>query len=202
MNQNKIILSEFISLDGVMEGPGPVDAFEHAGWTIPFFNDDIAKYKLNELVAAGSLVLGRVTYKVFASTWPKMTDKVTGTQTSLPGGFATRMNSIQKYVVSTTLKPEDVTWQNSTLISSHVIEEIKKLKTSTTGDLLLVGSGTLAQTLIQNDLIDEFRLLVYPIILGKGKRLFTSTGLTSLELAGKQDFTNGVTALHYRLHEK
>jgi len=198
----KIVVSEFVSLDGVMEGPGPVDSFEFAGWTIPFFNDEISSYKAKELFAAGSLLIGRNTYNLFASTWPKMTDKIMGTdEKNLPGGFAGRMNGIQKYVVSTSLKQNDLSWDHSKLIGPNVVEELSKLKADSSQDLLLVGSATLVKTLIQNDLVDELKLLVYPVILGSGKQLLANIKYSKFNLIQSQAFSNGVLLQHYQLQK-
>src|SRR5580700_5450234 len=131
----KIVVTEFVSLDGVFEDPGGSEGTKHAGWTFTFDRGDEGdKYKLDELDAADAQLLGRVTYEGFAAAWPSITDEV---------GFATRMNSMPKYVVSTTLTSAD--WENSTIISDNVAEEIRALKSKYDGDILVAGSGTLAR---------------------------------------------------------
>jgi dihydrofolate reductase len=144
----KIILTEFLSLDGVMENPA---------WTMPYWNDEIAKFKYDELFASGILLLGRVTYQGFAAAWPSRTDEQ---------GFADRMNNLPKVVVSTTLK--ELAWNNSSLVKDNVVEEVTRLKQQSGQDILIGGSCILANTLMLHDLIDEYRLLVYPLVVGKG----------------------------------
>ncbi len=149
----KLVVTEFLSLDGVMEAPEK--------WTFQFWNDDLAKFKLDELFASDAHLLGRVTYQIFAGAWPSRSDEE---------GFADRMNSLPKYVVSTTLKKAE--WKNSHLIRENSAAEILKLKQQPGRNILVAGSATLVQTLIQHDLIDEYHFLVFPIVLGGGKRLF------------------------------
>ena len=174
----KIIVTEFITLDGVIEAPHE--------WSFPYWDDGIAKFKLDEVLEGTALLLGRVTYKGFADAWPERTDE---------SGFADKMNSMPKYVVSTTLgKPA---WNNSTLIKENAAEEIKKLKDSEGGDILVAGSGELIQMLIEHDLIDEYRLLVYPLVLGKGKKLFGAKHRVELTLMEEQKFEKGVALLRY-----
>jgi dihydrofolate reductase len=148
----KIIVSEFITLDGVIEGPE---------WSMPFFNEEIGQLKKDDLFASDALLLGRVTYEIHASAWPSEKDEE---------GFADRMNSIPKYVVSSTL--EKLEWNNSRLIRGNIPEEIEKLKREISRDILIDGGSDLVNLLMQHDLIDEYRLLVHPLVLGKGKRLF------------------------------
>jgi len=145
----KIVVSEFVSLDGVMEDPR---------WTFTYWNDEIAQFK-GEESSADALLLGRVTYQGFAAAWPGSKDV-----------GAPYFNSVRKYVVSTTL--DTVEWNNSTLIKDNIVEEITTLKQQDGQDIAVHGSATLVQTLMRHDLIDEYRLLVYPIVLGSGKRLF------------------------------
>jgi len=173
----KVVVTEFLTLDGVMEAPEK--------WTSPFGNAEIAKYKSDELFASDTL-LGRVTYQGFAAAWPSRTDE---------SGFADRMNSLPKFVVSTTLK--EVEWNNSNLIKENVAEEVSRLKQQPGQNILIYGSGALVHTLAQHDLIDEYRLLVYPVVLGSGKRLFKDGSDTTLKLAETQAFSSGVVALHY-----
>lgn len=150
---SKVVVTMFLSLDGVLSEP--------QNWSFPYWNDDIAAFKTDELLATDAHLLGRVTYEGFAAAWPSRSDEA---------GFADKMNSLPKYVVSTTLAKAD--WNNSTIISENVADAISELKQQYEGDILVAGSATLVQTLIQHDLVDEYRLLVYPIVLGKGKRLF------------------------------
>ena len=149
----KVVVSEYVTLDGVMEEPGT--------WSFQFWNDEAAKFKFDELFASDALLLGRVTYQGFAKAWPSMTDEQ---------GFADRMNSLPKFVVSTTLK--EVEWNNARLMKGNIAEEVSKLKQQPGQDILIAGSADLVHTLMQHDLIDEYRLLVHPIVVGSGKRLF------------------------------
>jgi dihydrofolate reductase len=159
----RIVVTEFVSLDGVMEAPGGGEEFEHGGWSFEFNRgDDGDKFKLDELMAADAQLLGRVTYEGFARAWPSMTDEA---------GFAEKMNSMPKYVVSTTLSDDDADWNNSTVIRDDVPGRISKLREETDGDVLVAGSARLVETLAANDLVDEYRLMVFPIVLGSGKRL-------------------------------
>jgi dihydrofolate reductase len=179
-------MSEFVSLDGVMEGPGAMDDFEFAGWTMPYASAEIMKFKYDELFAADALLLGRVTYDGFADAWPKITEA---------GDFGERMNGIQKYVVSKS--EQTLGWNNSKLINGSVVEEIANLKQQSGKDLLVAGSSVLVQTLLQHDLVDEYRLLVYPVVLGKGKRLFKEGSHAKLKLEEVKSFSSGVTLLRY-----
>jgi len=159
---SKLVVSEFVTLDGVMEDPGGSEGFERGGWAFQFERGPEGdKFKLDELLAADAMLLGRKTYEGFATAWPDRTDEA---------GFADKMNSMRKYVVSTTLK--DPQWQNSTVIGENVAEEIAKLKQQPGGDILVAGSAQLVQTLLEHDLVDEWRLMVFPVVLGAGKRLF------------------------------
>ncbi len=178
----KVIVTMFVSLDGVMEEPA---------WTMPYWNDEIAKFKLDELFATDAHLLGRVTYQGFAAAWPSRTDEQ---------GFADRMNSLPKYVVSTTL--EKAEWNNSTIIKENIVEEVSKLKQQPGQDILVAGSGTLVQTLMQHDLIDEYRLLVYPVVLGKGKQLFRDGSKATLKLVETKAFSSGVVLLRYQPDRK
>jgi dihydrofolate reductase len=175
----KVVVSEYVTVDGVFE--------DLDKWHFDFWHDDIAKYKLDELFASDALLMGRVTYEVFASTWPDQTDEE---------GFADRMNSLPKYVASTTLKEAD--WNNSTVISGDVPEAIASVREDDDVTLLLGGSGQLANTLLENDLVDELRLLVHPIVFGKGRRLFDGQlDPKKLKLTDSTPFATGVIALHY-----
>jgi dihydrofolate reductase len=182
----KLVVSEFVSLDGVMEDPGGAENFDFGGWTIPYWNDDLAVFKTEELLASDALLLGRVTYQGFAAAWPSMKDEA---------GFADRMNSNRKYVVSSTLDKAE--WNNSTVISADPIEAVTQLKQEPGQDILVGGSATLVQALMRNRLVDELRLAVYPIVLGKGKRLFGDSH-TKLELVQQQPTSTGVNLAVYR----
>src|SRR6476660_8720486 len=188
----KLVVTEFITLDGVFEDPGGAGEFEHGGWSFKFNRGPEGdKFKYDELMAADAQLLGRLTYEGFAKAWPTVTDA---------GDFGDKMNNMPKYVVSTTLSDKDATWTNSEVIREDVPGEVAKLKTKIKGDILVAGSGRLVQTLAENDLVDEYRLMVYPIVLGSGKRFFgVGTPMKTLELVDtKQMGTDGVTLLTYR----
>src|SRR5437868_9017745 len=165
----KLIVTEFVSLDGVFEDPGGAEDYEHGGWTFEYDRgDDGNKFKLDELMEAEVQLMGRVTYEGFAEAWP-----------SREGPFADKLNQDPKYVVSTTL--EDPEWQNTTVIDGDVAGELSKLKERTDGVILVAGSGTLVRTLLEADLVDELRLMVFPTVLGRGRRLFPD-GIDRLKL--------------------
>ncbi|MDZ4721977.1 MAG: dihydrofolate reductase family protein [Roseiflexaceae bacterium] len=172
----KIILSVYISLDGVVENPA---------WTGPYWNDEIAKFKLDELFSSDALLLGRVTYQGFAQAWPSMTDQQ---------GFADRMNTMPKFVASQTL--ETAEW-NASLIKENIAAEVSALKQQFSQNLLIYGSANFVQTLMQNNLIDEYRLLVHPVVLGTGQRLFGEGSTATLKLTATTTFSSGVVALTY-----
>ena len=184
----KIVVSEFISLDGVVEDPGGAEKFKHGGWSFKFRDDQVPKFKLDELDASDALLLGRITYEGFAKAWPSVKDDV---------GFADKMNSMAKHVVSTTLK--SLNWNNSRLIKTNVGEEVKRLKQQAGKDILVYGSGKLVNTLLQLDLVDELRLMFHPVVLGSGKRLFDDTAETMkvLKLAESRTFPSGIVLLSY-----
>jgi dihydrofolate reductase len=176
----RIVWSEYMSLDGVVDEPGE--------WSIPYFSDDLAKYKYDELFASDALLLGRITYQGFAAAWPTMEE--------IEGEFAVKMNTLPKYVASTTLEAAE--WNNSTVIRENVPGEVSKLKHQAGDDILIGGSGTLAKTLMQHDLIDEIRMLVHPIAVGTGKRLFEGASApVALKLVETRSFDSGVVALTY-----
>jgi dihydrofolate reductase len=160
----KLVFTEFITLDGVIEAPGGGEAFEQGGWAFKFNRgDDGDKFKFDELMASEAQLLGRVTYVGFARAWPSMPDT---------GEFGEKMNGMPKYVVSRTLGPADATWTNSTVIGDDVAGQVARLKEQLTGDILVAGSAQLVRTLAAHDLVDEYRLMLFPIVLGRGKRLF------------------------------
>jgi dihydrofolate reductase len=176
----RVVASEFVSLDGVMEDPS---------WTFGFESDDRDQFKFDELAAADALLLGRVTYEGFASAWPQMEEQT--------GEYGAWMNGYPKHVVSTTLQ-EPLEWNNSTLVEGDVAEEVSRLKDQPGKDILIFGSADLVNTLMQHDLIDEYRLMVFPVIVGSGKRLFNEGGDTrSLKLVGTQTFDSGAIVLTY-----
>lgn len=159
----KLVVSEFLTLDGVMEDPGGAEGFERGGWAFRFERGEEGdKFKLDETLDAEALLLGRKTYEGFAAVWPTVEDEA---------GFADKMNSMPKYVVSSTLDHAD--WNNSTVITGEVADEVARLKSETEGDLLVAGSAQLVQALVEHELVDELRLMVYPVVLGSGKRLFS-----------------------------
>jgi dihydrofolate reductase len=165
-----IVVSEFITLDGVIEGPGQDPTFDRSGWAFQFARGPEGdQYKLQEIKAAGALLLGRVAYEGFAQAWPSMPKD--------EFGFAEKMNSMPKYVVSRTLERAD--WNNTTIVRGDIAEEVPKLKREVDGDILVNAGAQLAQGLIEHDLVDEYRLMLYPILLGAGKRLFADTSLTA-----------------------
>lgn len=175
----KIIVTEYLSIDSVMEEPE---------WTVPFRSEEAAKFKHAELFASDALLLGRVTYEGFAQGWPSQKDEQ---------GFADRMNSLPKFVVSTTLS--ELEWNNSSLIKENVVEEVARLKQQPGQNILIYGSGELVHTLMQHDLIDEYRLMVCPIVLGKGKRLFKEgSDAKTLKLAETKTFASGIVVLTYQ----
>ncbi len=176
----KVVVTEFLSLDGVMEEPA---------WTFKYWNDEIAKFKGEESSASDALLLGRVTYQGFAAAWPESKDE-----------GADYFNGVRKYVVSTTL--DKAAWNNSMLIKDNIVEEITKLKQQDGEDIIVHGSATLVQTLIQHDLVDCYRLLVYPLVLGKGKRLFKEGTTATLKLVEARSVSSGVTALIYEPDRK
>jgi dihydrofolate reductase len=182
----KIVVTEFVSLDGVMEDPGGAEGFKHGGWTFEFDSGDEGnQLKLDETLEADALLLGRVTYEGFAAAWPSMED---------PVGFADKMNSMPKYVVSSTL--ESPAWNNSTVLEGDVGEAVGKLKQEIDGVILVGGSAQLAQSLIELDLVDELRLMVFPVVLGSGKRLFgEASDKRTLRLAGSKTVGDGIVIL-------
>jgi len=182
----RIVVTEFVSLDGVMEDPGGSENFAQGGWSFKISRGDEGdKFKLDETFGSEALLLGRVTYEGFAEAWP-----------SRDGEFADKFNSMPKYVVSSTLADPD--WNNTKVLKGEIAEEVAKLKQEHDGDIVVHGSARLAQTLIEHDLVDELRLMVYPVVLGSGKRLFgdTSDG-KPLRLVDSKVVGDGVAILIY-----
>jgi dihydrofolate reductase len=183
-----VVVTEFITLDGVFEDPGGSEQTEHGGWSFKFWSDESGKYKSDELVASDAMLLGRVTYEGFAAAWPEMTDE---------SGFADRMNGLPKYVASRTL--DKLEWQNSHLIEGDVVEAVSALKQQDGQNILVHGSGELANTLLRAGLVDELRFLVSPIVLGSGRRFFEEGSPPKvMELAEAVSLDTGVLALTYR----
>lgn len=170
-----IVVTEFVSLDGVMENPA---------WTFTYWNDEIAAFKGAETTASDALLLGRVTYEGFAAAWPQSEDE-----------GAAYFNNVRKYVVSTTLKTLD--WHNSHLMNADIVNQIRQLKQTDGNDITVHGSATLVQTLMHHDLVDRYRLLVYPVVIGAGKRLFGTGIPATLKLISAQTFSSGVVGLIY-----
>lgn len=182
----RVVVSEFVTLDGVMEAPG---GEEHpdgkGGWTMRFFDADAGQFKFEELSAADALLLGRVTYEHFAAAWPSMSDEQ---------GFAERMNGLPKFVASTTLH-EPLEW-NATPLAGDFADAIRGVKSRFDGDILVFGSAELVGSLVEHDLVDEYRLMVFPVILGSGKRLFPDgVGVTDLKLVDTKTTRNGIAIL-------
>lgn len=198
----RIVVSEFVTLDGVMEAPEK--------WSFPFWNEDLGKFKFDELFASDALLMGRETYEIFAKAWPNLTDEKNWERIKAAGGevgdipkenpFADRMNSIAKFVVSTSL--EEAGWNNSRVVKGDVVAEVSRLKQQPGKAILIYGSGALVDSLTQHDLVDEYRLLVYPVVLGSGKRLFRDTSDKSLKLLETKPFSSGVVLLRYRPEKK
>jgi dihydrofolate reductase len=174
-----VVVSEFVTLDGVMEDPS---------WSFPYYSEEQEKYKLDELLASDALLLGRVTYEGFAAAWPTMTDEQ---------GFADRMNSLPKYVATRTLK--DLAWNNSHVLEGDIAGAVSELKQQPGQDILVGGSAQLVQTLTEHDLVDEYRLMVFPVTVGKGNRVFADGAATKIfELIKARTFASGVSVQTYR----
>jgi dihydrofolate reductase len=188
----KLMVMSFVSLDGVVQGPGGPDedrdgGFEHGGWAVPYFDPQTIELMESLTARAGALLLGRRTYDVFAATWPLA---------EADDPIGARMNGLPKYVASRTL--ETVAWQNSTLLTGDVGEAVSRLKQDEGGEIQVHGSGGLVQTLIERDLVDEFHLLVFPVLIGSGKRLFAEGTIPArLRLAGTATSGTGVQISTY-----
>jgi dihydrofolate reductase len=188
----ELIIAEFITFDGVIQAPGGADedtdgGFTHGGWTQPYWHDAIGEHFFQAMSGADALLLGRKTWQIHGSAFESMEDDP----------FASTLNNVRKYVVSTTLTSADA-WRNSTLISGNIVEEIRKIKGEPGKNILLDGSSVLAHTLIENDLVDEFMLHVYPLVLGSGKRLFPDGKRVNLTLVESQTLPTGVVYQRYR----
>src|SRR6266487_30527 len=182
----RLVVTEYISVDGVVEAPSGNEQFERTGWTDDFSRGaDGDQFKVDETMAADAQLLGRVTYETFAAAWPQF-----------EGEFADKFNSMPKYVVSSTLR--DPEWNNTTVLEGDLVDEVTKLKQRYERDVILHGSPQLVQALIEHDLVDALHLLVYPVIVGAGKRLFDGTSETKrLRLAETRTFGDGVHLLVY-----
>jgi len=189
----KIIVHEFITLDGVIQAPGAADedtdgGFVHGGWTLPYWHDDIGAHFFQAMTQADTLLLGRKTWQIHAGAFEPM---------AAGDPFGDVMNGVRKVVVSTTLKSA-ADWRNSTLISSNIVEEVRKLKKQSGKNLLIDGSSVLIHTLAENDLVDEYSLHVYPLVLGSGKRLFPARKRINLKLIESQALPTGVLFQRYQ----
>jgi dihydrofolate reductase len=185
----KVVAAEYLTVDGVMTDPGGVGEIEHGGWSNPYFNDELAKHQSEQLFASDALLLGRVTFEGFAAAWPSMEEA--------EGEFAVRMNALPKFVASRSLK-EPLAW-NGRLLKGNLAEEVANLKEQPGQDLLIYGSGQLVDELHQHGLIDEYRLMVFPVTLGTGKRLFQAGGnKRDLKLSETKVTSTGVAVLTYQ----
>lgn len=186
MNQRTLIVSEFVTLDGVMEAPGGEPGHPHSGWVFDFMSPEQEQFKLDEVLAADTLLIGRVTYESFAAAWPERS-----------GPFADRMNGMPKYVVTETLT--ELAWNNAARLEGNIAQRVAALKQQDGGDILVAGSRTLVHTLMAHDLVDEYRLMIFPVILGSGRRLFPeTTNKTVLKLVDTRTFDTGVQVHTYR----
>jgi dihydrofolate reductase len=187
----RIVVTEFMSLDGVVEDPGGDSSYKHAGWTFKIDQgEEGAQFKLNETRDSEALLLGRVTYQGFAAAWP-----------SVKGEFGDKFNNMPKYVVSSTL--EKAEWNNSTVLKGDVVKEVSKLRQKPGGDIVVHGSSKLVQTLLAHDLVDELRLMVFPVVLGSGRRLFgESSDMKRLRLVDSKAVGDGVLILTYQPADK
>jgi len=184
-SMRRIVVTEFVSLDGIFEDPGGAEDYKYGGWTMPYFNDECMHFKTEELQAADAQLLGRVTYEGFAKAWPERSGDE----------FSDKFNSMPKYVISKTIKK--TTWNNSHIINKDFAQEIAKLKAKEGKDILVAGSGQLVNFLLELGLIDEIRLLVYPLVLGTGKHLFKDS-YAKLKLIEAIPFKTGVVAFRYK----
>jgi dihydrofolate reductase len=192
MTMRKIVVSEFISLDGVIQAPGGADedtqsGFAHGGWTGPYWHDDIGAHFFQEIGQSDALLLGRKTWQIHGGAFEPMAEG---------DPFGDVMNTMPKYVVSTTLTTA-AAWRNSTLISSNVVEEVRALKAQTGKNIAIDGSSVLVHTLAQHALVDQYSLLVYPVVLGGGKKLFPDGVRLNLRLIESRPFPSGVVLMRY-----
>jgi dihydrofolate reductase len=182
----RIVAAEYLSLDGIVEDPGPTGEFKHRGWTVPYWNDELAEYQSELLFGSEALLLGRVTYEEFVASWPLRSGDP----------FTDKINAMPKFVASTTLE-EPLRW-NATLLQGDVIAAVRELKEQPGQGLLIYGSGAFVDTLTQNGLIDVYRLMIYPVALGSGERFFRDGGeMSTLKLTDATTTTTGVVILTY-----
>ena len=189
----KLIVAEFVSLDGVMQAPGGVDedtegGFIHGGWTMPYWHDDIGTHFFEAMSQCDTFLLGRKTWQTHGEAFEPMADG---------DPFGDVMNNLKKYVVSATLTSADA-WRNSTIISQNVVEEVRKLKEAPGKNISVDGSSVLVHTLAKHDLVDEYSLLVYPLALGKGKRVFPDDLRVNLKLIESKPFPSGVVLMRFQ----
>jgi dihydrofolate reductase len=189
ITMGKLVVTEFISLDGIIEDPGGSEGSEHGGWSFRHPAPGGEQFKGDELRDSDVQLLGRVTYEGFAAAWPAMEEAT--------GDYGKKMNAMPKVVVSTTLT--EPTWNNTTIMSGNVADEVAGLKAQYDGDILVQGSATLVQTLAEHGLVDEYRLMVHPVVLGTGKRLFSGSAAgTDLQLVDSRKVGPDVLLLTYR----
>jgi dihydrofolate reductase len=182
----KLVITEFVTLDGVMEAPGGEPTHPHSGWALEHYSDEYGEYKMQETMEAGSQLLGRVTYESFAGAWPQRS-----------GPFADKFNSMPKYVVTSTL--DELEWENSTRLEGDLVPAVEKLKQDEEEPILVAGSQRLVHTLLENDLVDQLNLMVFPVVLGSGKRVFPdSAEKRSWELIDSKSLPKGVQACVYK----
>ncbi len=184
----RIVVTEFVSLDGVVEDPGGAEDFEHGGWSFEFSRGEEGdRFKLEETMEAEAMLLGRRTYEGFAAAWPSRTGDE----------FSDKFNAMPKFVVSSTLV--DPEWNNTSVLEGELAESVTQLKADLDGDIVVAGSVQLVQALIELDLVDELRMMVFPVVLGKGKTLFAATSeKKTLQLADSQIVGDGIAILIYR----
>lgn len=181
----ELIVTEFVTLDGVMEAPGGEPTHPHSGWALEHYSDEYGEFKERETMAAGSQLLGRVTYESFAAAWPQR-----------GGSFADKFNSMPKYVVTSTL--EELEWENSTRLEGDLVAAVERLKRDEEEPILVAGSQRLVHALLENDLVDRLTLMVFPVLLGSGKRVFPdSADKRSWELADSRTLPKGVQVSTY-----
>jgi dihydrofolate reductase len=183
----RIVVTEFVSLDGVMEDPGGAEDFKHGGWSFEFSRGDVGdKFKLDETLGSEALLLGRVTYDGFADAWPSRKDE-----------FADKFNSMPKYVIGSSA--DAARWSNTTVLEADPVEAAKRVRDEHRGDIVVHGSAQLAQTLLERDLVDELRLMIFPVLLGSGKRLFGETSdKKTLRLVDSKTSGDGIAILTYQ----
>ncbi len=189
-NMARLVVSEFVTLDGVFQDPGGAENFDKGGWSFKLsFGAEGGQFKQNELMESDALLLGRVTYTGFAKAWPNRS------QSEEEGEYAKKINAMPKYVFSTMLTTATARWNNTHIIKGIVAEEVNKLKAMYENDILVFGSGTLVQALMRNNLVDEYRLMIWPTVLGTGKKIFQNGAEANLQLTSAQAFQSGVALL-------